>query len=98
MVDLILYDDNTYKVKVTGEASLGDEVGNEIAQLIEPLLEKSMLITIELNDVSRFKGNGYNTISDLFRLSVEKNCMLKFTNVHDDIFELIDAFTYDEEG
>ncbi len=98
MVELIGYDDNTYKVKVTEETTLGDDIGNELAAMVIPLLEDNKLITIELNDINSFKDGGYNTISDLFRLSVENNCMLKFTHVHDDIFELIDAFSYEEEG
>lgn len=98
MVDLILFKDNTYTAKVLNEKVLNDVVGSEISAVIMPILQEHDLITIELNDISRFEGEGYNVLSDLFRLSVANNCMLRFTNVHDDIFELIDAFSYDEEG
>lgn len=98
MVDLILFKDNTYTARVLKEKVLGDALGIEVSRVVKPLLQEHDLITVELNDISSFEGEGYNVISDLFRLSVANNCMLRFTNVHDDIFELIDAFSYDEEG
>lgn len=98
MIDLISFEDNTHKAKVMDETILDEKVATELANIIKPLLEKGKSITVELNHISAFKGEGYNILSDLFRFSILHNNMLKFTHVHDDIFELIDAFSYEEEG
>ncbi len=98
MVELVRNPDGVITSRFRGVATLDELVGTELRTKLVPLIKSHTPILMDLEGVKHIKGKGYNNLSDLFTMSVNHNSIMNFTNIDDNVYEIIESFIYTEEG
>lgn len=98
MISIVFNDDNTITAGINSDGIFNKEIGRQLRSQIGELLDKHSCITVDLSGVSYIDSDGFGTLKDLFNVSVENNCDLHFSNVDDNISELVTNLSYTEEG
>lgn len=98
MINIKQSDKNDYLVSLTGTRIINKESGRKILTEIAPLLEKHAVITIDLDDVIKIDSDGYADLTEIMKVSDSKNSDVHFTNINEDLNELIENLTLTSES
>lgn len=98
MIRIVFNSDGTVTAGINSAGVFNKEIGRQLRSQLGELLDGHKRITIDLSGVNHIDSDGFGTLKDLFNVSIENNCDLHFTNVHDNISELVTNLSYTEEG
>ncbi len=75
-----------------------EKTGKDLAKILKFKVIEHDMITINLDGVEKFTDEGYREFSNLIHLAFENNCTLYFSEVHENLTEIIDSFVKNNES
>jgi ABC-type transporter Mla MlaB component len=88
--EILVTFDNTDILDQTG--------GSELFQRIRPYINQERNIIIDLGQVKTINSDGFGFLKEIMNLSAFKGCSIYFSNISDEIEDLIDSLTITNEG
>lgn len=72
--------------------------GKELKSKLRQEIKDHDSITLNLFGVQRFSENGYKLFSNFVHKAYKQNCTLVFSEVHDDLIEIVESFVKNNES
>lgn len=100
MVKLNIYNRDQYVLEVSKTSYLNNMTGLEITNVISKSIKKlkNTNLIIDLHEIKEIDADGYHYLMDIMKLATSHNFNIHFTNVSEQIDELISNLTETSES
>lgn len=93
MIDINQYKEKEYMVNMGNGTSFTEDLGQSLAQAVEPELAEDMTFVINFKGIKHFSSQGFNALFDLFKSAGQKGSTIMITNVEEEVTDLVDTLT-----
>lgn len=98
MIEIDKRSEDSTRVILLHKGAFNDTIGKELEEMVQGYIRENHRIEINLNELPIIEKGGYPYLSSIVKQTFDSNCDLTFSNVHEDISEIIDSFTFSSEG
>lgn len=90
--------DNELLILFSNTNTFDEKHGVEFVKKMKLNFKEHEIITVDLQGIVNIDTKGYKFLSEINKWANDQGCNIHYTNVHDNLNEIIDSFTLTSES
>lgn len=98
LLDIKEFASSEVKISFKNTGILDYKVGFELQEEAKPIIKTERDIIIDLEKITSINSDGFGFLKEIINIAAYKSCTISFTNINEEIDELIESLTFTNEG
>jgi ABC-type transporter Mla MlaB component len=98
MLSISQVNNNSYKFSFNEIIFIDRAIGDELVFEVVKRITTNGNLLIDLDGIKEIDSNGFKALFEITSIASNRYCQVSFTNVNDEISEMINNLTYTSDG